>query len=109
MSDPSVIIIGGGLAGLATGCYAQMNGYQCQVLEHGRHPGGVAAEWKRRGYTIDGGIHFVMSHKPGTALHETYRQLGLLTPDEIRANKDPVVMRFLAGDASAAADLGDSL
>ena len=47
MSDPSVIIIGGGLAGLATGCYAQMNGYQCQVLEHGRHPGGVAAEYPK--------------------------------------------------------------
>ena len=30
------------------------------------------------------------------------------TPDEIRASDDPIVKRFLAGDASAAADLGDS-
>ena len=65
MSKPSVIIIGAGLGGLSTGTYAQMNGYQCKIFEHGRHPGGVAAEWKRQGYTIDGGIHFYMGFRPG--------------------------------------------
>jgi phytoene desaturase len=84
MSDPSVIIIGGGLAGLATGCYAQMNGYQCQVLEHGRHPGGVAAEWKRRGYTIDGGIHFYMGYRPGKPTHDIYRELGVYQADQYK-------------------------
>ena len=32
MPEKSIIIIGGGLAGLATGCYAQMNGYRAQIL-----------------------------------------------------------------------------
>ena len=31
-------------------------------------PGGVAAEWKRQGYTIDGGIHFYMGYRPGKPL-----------------------------------------
>jgi phytoene desaturase len=76
--NKSVIIIGAGLAGLSTGCYAQMNGYQSRIFEHHAHPGGVAAAWMRGDYLIDGGIHFVMSHKPGTGLHEIYRQLGII-------------------------------
>jgi len=77
MAEKSLIIIGAGLAGLSTGCYAQMNGYQSHFFEHHTVPGGVAACWKRQGYLIDGGIHFVMGHKPGTALHEVYRELGI--------------------------------
>ncbi len=73
----STIIIGAGLAGLSTGCYAQMNGYRSHIFEHHTVPGGVAATWKRQGYTIEGGIHFIMGHRPGTALHELYRELGI--------------------------------
>jgi len=78
VSERQIIIIGAGLAGLATGCYAQMNGYQSHIFEHHIHPGGVAAAWVRGDYLIDGGIHFVMSHKPGTGLYELYRQLGIV-------------------------------
>ena len=78
MSGKSVIIIGAGLAGLAAGCYAQMNGYHSHIFEHHSHPGGVAAAWRRGEYLIDGGIHFIMGHKPGTALYELYQQLGIV-------------------------------
>ena len=77
MTRPSVIVIGAGLGGLSTGIYAQMNGYQCQVFEHARHPGGVASQWKRQGYTIDGGIHFYMGWRPGRPDHDIYRELGI--------------------------------
>jgi phytoene desaturase len=77
VKDNSLVIIGAGLAGLSTGCYAQMNGYRSHIFEHRAVPGGVAAAWKRGGYLIDGGIHFIMGHKPGTALHELYRELGV--------------------------------
>jgi len=77
VTKKSIIIIGAGLAGLSTGCYAQMNGYQSHIFEHHTVPGGVAACWKRKDYLIDGGIHFVMGHKPGTALYELYRELGV--------------------------------
>jgi phytoene desaturase len=82
MSKPSVIIIGAGLGGLSTGIYAQMNGYQSRIFEHARHPGGVAAEWKRQGYTIDGGIHFYMGYRPGQPDHDIYRELGIYQEDQ---------------------------
>ncbi len=64
MAGKKVIIIGAGLAGLATGIYAQMNGYDAHIFEHGNQPGGVSATWKRTGFMIDGGIHFYMGYRP---------------------------------------------
>jgi thioredoxin reductase len=34
MSEKSVIIIGAGIAGLAAGCYARMNGYRARIFVH---------------------------------------------------------------------------
>ena len=83
MERKTVIIIGAGLAGLSAGCYAQMNGYDSTILEHHSKPGGVAAAWRRKDYLIDGGIHFIMGHKPGTALYEMFCQLGILPVCEL--------------------------
>ena len=33
MTDKSVIIIGAGIAGLAAGCYARMNGCRTRIFE----------------------------------------------------------------------------
>jgi len=76
MAEKSIIVIGAGLAGLATGVYAQMNGYQSHIFEHSNKPGGVAAAWRRGDYLIDGGIHFLMGHKPGQPLYDLYHELG---------------------------------
>jgi phytoene desaturase len=78
MTGGSVLIIGAGLAGLAAGCFAQMNGYRSRIVEHHTQPGGVAAAWRRGDYLIDGGIHFAMGHKPGTSLYELYQKLGVV-------------------------------
>ncbi len=53
------------------------------IFEHASQPGGVAAWWRRGGYHIDGGIHFLMGHRPGGSLHELYRQLGTAAPDTL--------------------------
>jgi phytoene desaturase len=76
MAEKSIIIIGAGLAGLSAGCYMQMNGYPSQIFEHHTTPGGVAACWKRKGYLVDGGIHFLMNHKAGSSVYEMYCELG---------------------------------
>ena len=70
-----MIIIGAGLAGLSTGCYAQMNGYASKIFEHHSVPGGVAAVWKRGEYLIDGGIHFLIGHRPGTPIYDVYSEI----------------------------------
>ncbi|MFC1909091.1 phytoene desaturase family protein [Chloroflexota bacterium] len=75
-----VIIIGAGLSGLSAGCYAQINGFKSYIFEHHTVPGGVAAAWKRQGYLIDGGVHFIMGHKPGTGLHQIFKDLGVSDP-----------------------------
>lgn len=77
MAEKSIIIIGAGVAGLATGCYARMNGYRTRILEHHSEPGGVAKAWQHQDYLIDGGVHYLMGHRPGSACHELYRELGI--------------------------------
>ncbi len=76
MPDRSLIVIGAGLAGLAAGVHAQRNGYRTQIFEHGSQPGGVAVGWRRGDYFIDGGIHFLMGHKPGHPMHRIYEEVG---------------------------------
>ena len=107
MAEKPVIIVGTGLAGLAAGCYAQMNGYQSHIFEHHAHPGGVAACWRRGEYLIDGGIHFVMGHKPGTGLYDLYRELGIVP--ECRFVDLPGYGRFIHEESGRSVLLGDDL
>ncbi|MGQ9554871.1 MAG: phytoene desaturase family protein [Anaerolineae bacterium] len=78
MADKSVIIIGAGMAGLSTGCYARMNGYRTHIFEMHSQPGGLCTSWQRQGYTIDGCIHWLMGSAPGSDLHQIWRELGLV-------------------------------
>jgi phytoene desaturase len=78
MPDKSIIIIGGGLAGLATGVYAQACGYRSRIFEHHTLAGGVCTAWKRKGYTVDGCIHWLMGAQPGTFSHRVYEEVGAL-------------------------------
>jgi phytoene dehydrogenase-like protein len=55
----SIIIIGGGIAGLAAGCYGQKYGYKTQIFEQNNIPGGLCTSWKREGYMFDTGISFL--------------------------------------------------
>jgi phytoene dehydrogenase-like protein len=45
-----IIIIGAGVAGLAAGCYAQMNGYRTRIFEMHNLPGGLCiSTWQVNG------------------------------------------------------------
>jgi phytoene dehydrogenase-like protein len=74
--DPDLIIIGAGIAGLAAGCYAQMNGYQSLILEMHHLPGGLCTAWERKGYTFDGCIHYLFGSAPGQPFHRLWEDLG---------------------------------
>jgi phytoene dehydrogenase-like protein len=39
--EKSIIIIGGGLTGLSSGCYGRMNGYKTSIFEMHDMAGGV--------------------------------------------------------------------
>jgi phytoene desaturase len=78
MPEKSAIIIGAGVAGLATGCYAQMHGYHTRIFEQHSLPGGVCTAWRRGGYTLDGCIHFLMGCHPDRGFYRLYEEVGAL-------------------------------
>jgi phytoene desaturase len=84
-----VLIIGGGLAGLAAGCYLQASGYRTTIVEHGLALGGVCTAWTRGGYTIDGCIHWLT----GGAFAPLYGELGITPKVELRPLQEFVSYR----------------
>lgn len=76
--EKSLIIIGAGIAGLSTGCYARMNGYDSQIFEMHDKPGGVCTSWKRDGYTFDGCIDWLMGTKQDDPFSQIWQELGAL-------------------------------
>ncbi len=81
MAD-DIIVIGAGVAGLSTGCYAQMNGYQARIFEMHDKPGGLLTAWKRKGYTFDGCVHWVMGTAPVSSFYVIWGELGVLAATE---------------------------
>lgn len=79
----SVAIIGAGIAGLAAGCYAQMNGYRSRIYEMHTAAGGLCTAWERKGYTIDYCIHWLVGSAPGSGLYRLWREIGLIQPLKI--------------------------
>ncbi len=58
-----------------------MNGYDSSIVEHHSKPGGLAAAWRRGEYLIDGGIHFLIAHKPPSPIYDVYREIGVDVPE----------------------------
>jgi len=76
MAYKSITIVGAGIAGLAAGCYAQMNGYRSQIFEQHNIPGGLCTSWTRQGYTFDGCIHHLAGASPHSGLYRLWQELG---------------------------------
>jgi phytoene dehydrogenase-like protein len=74
MHNEHVVIIGGGLAGLAAGCYARASGFRTTIVEHNLALGGVCTAWTRGPYTIDGCIHWLT----GGPFDRLYDELEIL-------------------------------
>ena len=75
--DSSMLIIGAGIAGLSTGCYAQMNGYESNIYEMNRIPGGLCTAWQRKGYTFDISMHMLTGSRSGP-VNRMWHELGIL-------------------------------
>lgn len=80
-----MIIIGGGLGGLSTGCYAQMNGYDSDIFEMHEIPGGCCTSWvRRKKYTFDCCISWLLGSGPGNEMHQIWLELGAIQGKKIR-------------------------
>ncbi|HYW94388.1 MAG TPA: NAD(P)/FAD-dependent oxidoreductase [Bacteroidales bacterium] len=71
-----IIIVGAGMAGLSAGCYARMNGYDCQVFEKHSIPGGLCTAWEKNGYKFDTSMHMLTASASGP-LHRMWEELGI--------------------------------
>ncbi len=105
MNDSSVIIIGAGVAGLAVGCYAQMNGYRTRILEMHSLPGGLCTAWRREGYTIDGCIQWLVGTAPSSPYHRIWEELGAVQGRSVLY--PPTVMQVEHADGSAVSFFAD--
>ena len=78
MAQKSIIIVGAGIAGLSAGCYGQMNDYRTQIFEMQNKPGGLCTSWERKGYTIDGCLHWLVGSAPGSKFYRLWEELGAI-------------------------------
>ncbi len=74
----NIAIIGGGVAGLSAGIYAQMNGHKATIYERHFKAGGNLTGWDRGGYHIDNCIHWLTGTNPRTKLYGMWKDLGVL-------------------------------
>lgn len=74
----ALVIIGGGVAGLAAGCYARMNGYDTTILEMGTTPGGLCTSWSRQGYRFDGSVAGIAGSSSKSPLFRLWQEIGVI-------------------------------
>ena len=96
MKEKSVVIIGGGIAGLSVGCYLQMNGYKTQVFEMHDRPGGLCTAWDRKGYTIDGCLQWLWGSSPRHNFYPLWEEMGII--QEMKIINMEELMRIEAPD-----------
>ncbi len=52
-----------------------MNGYRTTIYESHDRPGGLCTSWKRKGYTFDGCIHWLVGSSPGEDFYDRWNEL----------------------------------
>ena len=78
-----ILIIGGGVAGLSAGIYAQLSGHHATICERQMTTGGNLTGWQRGEYHIDNCIHWLTGTNTNTALYKIWCNLGALGNVEI--------------------------
>ena len=73
-----VVVIGGGIAGLSAGVYAQKCGFDVTILESHSIAGGNCTAWKRKGYLFEGALHWLTGSNKNEPIHKVWRHIGAL-------------------------------
>lgn len=85
-----LVIIGAGISGLSAGVYACQSGFDVTILEKGHNPGGLSTSWKRKGYTIEGGIHWLTGSSDKLPHNRIWKEVGALCDNNPVIVKDPL-------------------
>lgn len=78
----SVVVIGGGVAGLSAGIYAEQHGLHAIVLEKNPSVGGMCTGWYRKNFYLDGCLHWLTGTKENTLLHEMWQNVNAINKPE---------------------------
>jgi phytoene dehydrogenase-like protein len=92
-----VIIVGGGIAGLAAGIYARKSGFETVIFESGLVPGGNCTGWRRKGYFFEGGMHWLTGSSPSQMLNKVWHEVGALSGASRIINADPFMVCLWEG------------
>ena len=60
-----------------------MNGYRAQIFELHSKPGGLCTSWRRKGYTFDGCIHWLIGTGEKSSFRKIWNELGALKDKKI--------------------------
>lgn len=96
-NQTDIIIIGAGIAGLAAGCYAQMNGYRTEIFERHDQPGGLCTAWNRQGYVFDGCIHYLFGSGKGQPFNQLWQELGIFPQQKFVHHSELMRLRGAEG------------
>lgn len=101
MADYSLIIIGGGLSGLAAGIRFARFGGSVLILEQHAIPGGLNSYYTRKGFLLETGLH-AMTNYAGPAekhapLNRLFRQLKLARRDFVTHEQYASLISFPDG------------
>lgn len=89
----TVVIIGGGIAGLSAGIHGLLNGYDVAIYEKNAVAGGECTGWDRQGYHIDNCIHWLTGCNPEDELNELWRRVGAVD-DSTELYREPYFYCF---------------
>jgi phytoene dehydrogenase-like protein len=70
-----IALIGAGIAGLSAASHLQRNGYDTEIFEMHNLPGGLCTAWKKKGYTFDGCIHWLVGSGPAHPLYHLWNEI----------------------------------
>jgi phytoene dehydrogenase-like protein len=72
-----IAIIGGGVAGLSSGIYARLNGFDAEIIEMHSITGGQCTAWDRKGYRFDYCLHWLVGTRKGP-FNDIWKETGVL-------------------------------
>ena len=81
MSEESIIVVGGGIAGLTGAALLAKEGFSVTLLEAHTQLGGCAGTFQRGSYTFDVGATQVAGLEKGGIHHRLFNYLGIPIPD----------------------------
>jgi phytoene dehydrogenase-like protein len=94
--NKKIVIIGGGVSGLSAGIYAQLNGFDAEIIEMHSITGGQCTAWDRKGYRFDYCLHWLVGTRKGP-FNDIWKETNVLN-DQVEIIDHEVHTKIFADD-----------